>query len=88
MKHKGKATKAGFKMILWTFVAVAVVWAVGAFIVAGAAVIATVALALTPFLFVFWVVFAFFTLYFFAILPRACGNQPGCVPGSRQSGCD
>jgi phosphatidylserine decarboxylase len=65
MKHKGKATAAAFKMILWTFVAVAVVWAVGAFIVASAAVIATVALALTPFLFVFWVLFAFFTLYFF-----------------------
>jgi phosphatidylserine decarboxylase len=65
MKHKGKALTAAFKMILWTFVAVAVVWAVGAFIVASAAVIATVALALTPFLFVFWVLFAFFTLYFF-----------------------
>jgi phosphatidylserine decarboxylase len=65
MKYKGIATKAAFKMIFWTFIAVAVVWAVGAFIVAGAAVIATVALALTPFLFVFWVLFAFFTLYFF-----------------------
>ena len=65
MKHTGKATKAAFKMILWTFIAVLVVWAVGAFIAAAAAVIAAVAVALTPFLFVFWVLFAFFTLYFF-----------------------
>ena len=65
MKHTGKARRAAFKMILWTLVAVVVVWAVGAFIVTGAAVIAAVALALTPFLIVFWVVFAVFTLYFF-----------------------
>ena len=65
MKHTGRARTAAFKMIVWTLVVVAVVWAVGAFIVAGAAVIAAVAIALTPFLFVFWVVFAFFTLYFF-----------------------
>src|SRR5580765_1230319 len=65
MKHTGRARTAAFKMIVWTLVVVAAVWAVGAFIVAGAAVIAAVAIALTPFLFVFWVVFAFFTLYFF-----------------------
>lgn len=52
-------------MILWTLVAVVVVWVVGTFIVTSAAVIAAVALALAPFLFVLWVVFAFFTLYFF-----------------------
>lgn len=65
MKHSGRATKAAFKLILYSLIAVLAVWAIGAFTVAAAAVIATVAIAVTPFLIVLWIVFSLFTLYFF-----------------------
>ena len=65
MKHSGKARKAAFKLILYSLVALAVVWALGAFTGTIVAIITAVAVALTPVLLIVWVLFALFTLYFF-----------------------
>jgi phosphatidylserine decarboxylase len=65
MKHSGRARKAAFKIILFTLVAVIVVWGLSALTATAAAVIATIAFAVLPFLFVIWLLFAIFTLYFF-----------------------
>jgi phosphatidylserine decarboxylase len=65
MKHSGKARKAAFKLILYSLIALIVIWALGAFGVAAAAIIAAVGVAITPAVIVVWVLFAIFTLYFF-----------------------
>ena len=65
MKHSGKARKAAFKLILFSLIALLVVWALGAFTGTMVAIITAVAVALTPVLVVAWVLFAIFTLYFF-----------------------
>jgi phosphatidylserine decarboxylase len=65
MKHSGKARKAAFKLILFSLIALVVVWALGAFTGTIVALITAVAVALTPVLIVAWVLFAIFTLYFF-----------------------
>jgi len=65
MKHSGKARKAAFKLMLYSLIALAVVWALGAFTGTMVAIITAVAVALTPMLIVVWVLFAIFTLYFF-----------------------
>jgi phosphatidylserine decarboxylase len=65
MKHSGKARKAAFKIIVISLIAVAAIWALGAFTTAIVMVIGAIAVAITPFVIVLWVLFAFFTLYFF-----------------------
>jgi phosphatidylserine decarboxylase len=69
MKHSGKARKAGFRLILVTLIALAVMWVLGTFTAAVVAFVASVAVLLTPVtitvLVVVWVLFAIFTLYFF-----------------------
>jgi phosphatidylserine decarboxylase len=65
MKHSGKARKAAFKLILFSLIALVVIWALGAFTGTVVAIITAVALAITPVLLVLWVLFAIFTLYFF-----------------------
>jgi phosphatidylserine decarboxylase len=69
MKHSGKARKAGFKLILISLVALAVIWVLGTFTAAVVAFIAAVAVVLTPLtitlLIAVWVLFTGFTLYFF-----------------------
>ena len=65
MKNSGKARKAAFKLILFSLIALVVVWALGAFTGTMVAIITAVAVALTPALVVVWVLFAIFTLYFF-----------------------
>jgi phosphatidylserine decarboxylase len=65
MKHSGKASRAAFKLILYSLIALVV----GVIIAGMGAVIVTLALAITPVLVValvvVWIVFAIFTLYFF-----------------------
>jgi|SRR5208282_3143146 len=65
MKHSGKASRAAFKLILYSLIALVV----GVIIAGMGAVIVTLALAITPVLIValvaLWIVFAIFTLYFF-----------------------
>jgi phosphatidylserine decarboxylase len=62
MKHKGKARKAAWKMILVTLVAILVVLALGAL----ATVVGTVLLVFVPpILLGIWIIFSLFTLYFF-----------------------
>jgi phosphatidylserine decarboxylase len=65
MKHSGRARKAAFKMLLFSLIALIVVWAMGAFTATMVAIITAVAVAITPVLIIFWVLFAIFTLYFF-----------------------
>ena len=62
MKHSGKARKAGFKIILYSLIALAAFWGFGAL----ASVIGTIFSAISlPFLGIVWVLFALFTVYFF-----------------------
>jgi phosphatidylserine decarboxylase len=62
MKYSGKARRAAFKIIFFTFVAGAVLWA----LVALAALVSLVSfVALPVFLLVVWGLFSLFTLYFF-----------------------
>jgi phosphatidylserine decarboxylase len=61
MKHSGKARRAAFRIILATFIIVAVLVALGAI----AAFFGTAVVVIAPFLIGIWVVFALFTLYFF-----------------------
>ena len=69
MKHSGKARKAGSKLILYSLIALVVVWVLGTFTAAVVAFIAAVAVLLTPVLvtvlIVVWVLFSIFTIYFF-----------------------
>ncbi|HWX21321.1 MAG TPA: phosphatidylserine decarboxylase [Candidatus Binatia bacterium] len=62
MKYSGKARRAAFKIILFTLIAGAVLWA----LVAVAALVSVVSFVALPlFLGVLWALFALFTLYFF-----------------------
>jgi phosphatidylserine decarboxylase len=62
MKHSGKARRAGLKLILFSFVAGAVIWGVLAI---GSIVGALLAAISVPVLLVLWLLFSAFTLYFF-----------------------
>ena len=65
MKHAGKARKAAFKIILFSFIAGAILWGLlmlGA-LLATASV--PILLIILPFLLGIWVLFSVFTLYFF-----------------------
>jgi phosphatidylserine decarboxylase len=57
MKHSGKARKAAFKIMVVSAIAVAAIWALGAFATVIIAVLGAIAVAITP--------FAIFTFYFF-----------------------
>jgi phosphatidylserine decarboxylase len=61
MKNSGKAAKAAQRMLLWTFIALAALAAMGMLAVFVGPVMVTVALGM----FFLWVPFAVFTLYFF-----------------------
>ncbi len=61
MKHSGKARLACFKIIFWTFVALAIILATGAVAYFVGAVILKIAAGLC----MVWALFAIFTLYFF-----------------------
>jgi len=75
MKNSGKAGKAARRMLLWTFVALAAMVAMG--------VLATVIGPLFTFvsmgLFLVWVPFALFTLYFFRDPNARVPSGPGLV---------
>lgn len=61
MKHSGKARKAAFKLIFWTFVLLMVIFAIGP-----VAIFLGIAISsLSTLLIIVWIVFALFTLYFF-----------------------
>lgn len=62
MKYSGKARKAAFKLVVLSFIAGFVLWAL---IFVGSLVAATLSTLAIPVLLVLWVVFAGFTLYFF-----------------------
>jgi phosphatidylserine decarboxylase len=65
MKHSGKARKAALRIILWSLLAVAIIWAFGVFAAAIIALAGALAVAITPIVIVLWLLFAVFTLYFF-----------------------
>src|SRR5258707_10504471 len=62
MKHSGKALRAAFKLILFSLIAGAVIWVLGALISLAGAIISAIAL---PALIILWILFSLFTLYFF-----------------------
>src|SRR5579864_8313904 len=62
MKHSGKARKAAFKLIIFTFVVGFVIWALMAF---GSLITAILSAIAVPALIIIWVLFSIFTLYFF-----------------------
>lgn len=61
MKHSGKAREAAFNLIVWTLVALVVLFITG-FV---ATLIGTVIWIISTFLIVLWILFVGFTLYFF-----------------------
>ena len=61
MKHSGKSTRAGLKIIFWTLVLLLAVFAIGVIGTVLAAIVATVSTVLVA----VWILFALFTLYFF-----------------------
>src|SRR5260370_32292763 len=62
MKYSGKARKAAFKLIILTFIAGFVIWALMAFASVIGAILSAIAV---PALIVLWILFSVFTLYFF-----------------------
>lgn len=75
MKHSGKASKAAWRMILWTFVALAAMVAMGVL----ATIIGPVFTMVSVGLFLLWVPFALFTLYFFRDPNSRVPSGPGLV---------
>lgn len=79
MKNSGKASKAAQRMLLWTFLALAALAAVGLL----AAFVGPVMVTVATVMFIVWVPFAAFTLYFFrdpdARVPMGAGQvvSPG-----------
>src|SRR5688572_13321725 len=61
IKHSGKARQAAFKIIIWTLVLLAVMFAAGLV----ASMVGTIIAAVTSVLVGLWILFAVFTLYFF-----------------------
>ena len=61
MKHSGKSSRAGLRIIFWTLVFLVAVFAIGVLATLLGALIATVSTILVA----VWVLFALFTLYFF-----------------------
>lgn len=74
MKHSGKATRAGLKIIFWTLVLLVAIFAIGVLATLFGALIATVSVTLV----VVWILFAIFTLYFF----RDPGASPPSIPNA------
>jgi phosphatidylserine decarboxylase len=75
MKHKGKAWRAGLRLIFWTFVFVLAVMGggivavlVGSFIAAGSTILISL-----------WVLFALFALYFFRDPNPAVPTDPNAI---------
>jgi phosphatidylserine decarboxylase len=62
MKYSGRARKAAFKLILLSFIAGFVIWAI---IFLGSVIGTVLSSIAVPALLVLWVLFAIFTLYFF-----------------------
>jgi phosphatidylserine decarboxylase len=61
MKHAGKATKAGLKLILWTLILLLTVIGIGIL----ATVLGTLIAAIATSLIAIWLLFVIFTLFFF-----------------------
>jgi phosphatidylserine decarboxylase len=62
MKHSGRARKAAFKLIIFSFIAGFVIWAL---LFVGSIAAAVLATIFVPVLLVVWIAFTIFTLYFF-----------------------
>lgn len=75
MKNSGKAGKAARRMLLWTFIALAALAAMGILASFIGPVIFTVAMGM----FFIWVPFALFTLYFFRDPNARVPSAPGLV---------
>jgi len=84
MKHSGKARQAAFKIILWTLVALAVIFAAGLAATMVGAVIAAVITVLVG----LWALFALFTLYFFRDPAPRAPSIPNAIVAPAQGKVD
>jgi phosphatidylserine decarboxylase len=75
MKYSGRAREAAFKLILWTLVALLVIFFAGFL----ATVVASLISALAASLLGLWVLFVLFTLYFFRDPNPSVPNGPGLI---------
>ena len=84
MKHSGKARKAAFKIILWTLVLLAAIFAGGLV----ATMVGTVIAAVTSVLVGLWALFALFTIYFFRDPAPKTPSIPNAIVSPAQGTVD
>jgi len=84
MKHSGKARKAAFRIIVWTLILLAVVFAAGVLATMVGSIIAAVTTALVA----LWGVFAVFTLYFFRDPTPKTPSIPNAIVSPAQGTVD
>jgi phosphatidylserine decarboxylase len=79
VKHAGQARKAAFKLLIYSAIAVVVIWALGALTAAAAVAVVTTLAVITPFVIVLWFLFAAFTFYFFRDPDASVPTGPNLV---------
>ena len=84
MKHSGKARKAAFRIIVWTLILLAVIFAAGVLATMVGSIIAAVTTALVA----LWGVFAVFTLYFFRDPTPKTPSIPNAIVSPAQGTVD
>src|SRR5688572_32691185 len=84
MKHSGKPRRAAFKIILWTLVLLAAIFAAGLVATMVGTVIAAVASVLVG----LWFLFALFTLYFFRDPTPRTPSIPNAIVSPAQGTVD
>ncbi|HWF18787.1 MAG TPA: phosphatidylserine decarboxylase [Verrucomicrobiae bacterium] len=75
MKHSGRARKSALKLILWTLVALGILFIAGPVAISLGVLISS----LSVFFLVAWVIFAAFTLYFFRDPNPRVPNEPNLI---------
>ena len=84
MKHSGKARKAAFRIIVWTLILLAAIFAAGVV----ASMVGTIIAAVTTALVGLWAVFAVFTLYFFRDPTPKTPSIPNAIVSPAQGTVD
>src|SRR5437764_12658189 len=75
MRHSGKSTRAGLKIIFWTLVLLLAIFAIGILTTMLGVLVTTV----SPIMVLLWVLFALFTLYFFRDPNPAAPSIPNAI---------
>ena len=84
IKHSGKARQAAFKIIIWTLILLAVMFAAGLV----ASMVGTIIAAVTSVLVGLWILFAIFTLYFFRDPTPKTPSIPNAIVSPAQGTVD